>query len=92
MYEGVKNEKADAFEAFEETSLFDRETADSFRKNILAAGGIEGPMTLYVKFRGAEPKVEPLLKSGVSFFITFLLPQIECCICRIPPPRGSLPV
>lgn len=53
---------ADAFEAFKETSLFDRATADSFRKNILAAGGTEDPMTLYVRFRGAEPKVEPLLK------------------------------
>ena len=53
---------ADAFEAFKETSLFDRATADSFRKNILAAGGTEDPMTLYVRFRGTEPKVEPLLK------------------------------
>ncbi len=53
---------ADAFEAFRETSLFDQETANSFRKNILAAGGTEDPMTLYKRFRGAEPKVEPLLK------------------------------
>jgi len=53
---------ADAFEAFKETSLFDQETANSFRKNILAAGGTEDPMTLYKRFRGAEPKVEPLLK------------------------------
>lgn len=53
---------ADAFEAFKETSLFDKATADSFRKNILAAGGTEDPMTLYIRFRGAEPKVEPLLK------------------------------
>ncbi|MCJ7579140.1 MAG: M3 family metallopeptidase [Candidatus Aminicenantes bacterium] len=53
---------ADAFDAFKETSLFDQETANSFRKNILAAGGTEDPMTLYVRFRGSEPKVEPLLK------------------------------
>jgi len=53
---------ADAFDAFKETSLFDQETANSFRKNILAAGGTEDPMTLYKRFRGAEPKVEPLLK------------------------------
>ena len=53
---------ADAFEAFKETSLFDQETANSFRKNILAAGGTEDPMTLYKRFRGAEPKVESLLK------------------------------
>jgi peptidyl-dipeptidase Dcp len=53
---------ADAFEAFKETSLFDHQTAQSFRKNILAKGGTEDPMTLYKRFRGAEPKVEPLLK------------------------------
>ena len=53
---------ADAFEAFKETSLFDKETAASLRKNILATGGTEDPMTLYIRFRGAEPKVEPLLK------------------------------
>jgi len=53
---------ADAFEAFKETSLFDQETAKSFKKNILAKGGTEDPMILYKRFRGAEPKVEPLLK------------------------------
>ncbi|MEA2005829.1 MAG: M3 family metallopeptidase [Acidobacteriota bacterium] len=53
---------ADAFEAFKETSLFDQKTALAFRKNILEAGGTEAPMTLYIRFRGAEPKVEPLLK------------------------------
>lgn len=53
---------ADAFEAFKETSLFDQKTALSFRKNILERGGTEDPMKLYLRFRGAEPKVEPLLK------------------------------
>jgi peptidyl-dipeptidase Dcp len=53
---------ADAFEAFKEAGLFDRETAQSFRENILAKGGTEDPMTMYINFRGAEPKVEPLLK------------------------------
>lgn len=53
---------ADAFEAFKETSLFDQKRAQAFRKNILEAGGTEDPMTLYKRFRGAEPKVEPLLK------------------------------
>jgi len=53
---------ADAFEAFKETSLFDPETALAFRKNILERGGTEDPMVLYTRFRGAEPKVEPLLK------------------------------
>ncbi|MBU2444954.1 MAG: M3 family metallopeptidase [Bacteroidetes bacterium] len=53
---------ADAFEAFKETSLFDKKTAQSFRENILARGGTEDPMVLYLKFRGREPRVEPLLK------------------------------
>lgn len=53
---------ADAFEAFKETSLFDQKTAQAFRKNILEKGGSADPMTLYKRFRGAEPKIEPLLK------------------------------
>ncbi len=52
----------DAFEAFKETSLFDKKTAASFRRNILAKLGTEDAMTLYKRFRGREPKVEPLLK------------------------------
>ena len=54
---------ADAYEAFRETSLFDPETAKSFRENIMSRGGTEDPMTLYLRFRGAEPSVEPLLKN-----------------------------
>ncbi len=53
---------ADAFEAFKETSLFDRDTARAFRKHVLSRGGTDEPMTLYKNFRGAEPKIEPLLK------------------------------
>lgn len=57
---------ADAFEAFKETSLFDQKTAQAFRKNILEKGGSADPMTLYKRFRGAEPKIEPLLeRSGL---------------------------
>jgi len=52
----------DAFEAFKETSLFDRRTAESFRRNILARLGTEDAMTLYKRFRGREPRIEPLLK------------------------------
>jgi peptidyl-dipeptidase Dcp len=58
---------ADAFDAFKETSLFDAETAGSFRENILARGGTEDPMILYKRFRGREPSIDPLLKrSGLS--------------------------
>jgi len=53
---------SDAFQAFKETSLFDRATAGSFRRNILERGGTEEPMTLYKRFRGREPRIEALLK------------------------------
>lgn len=52
---------ADAFSLFKTNGIFDKKTADSFRKNILAAGGSEDPMTLYKRFRGSEPKIDPLL-------------------------------
>jgi len=54
---------ADAFQAFKETGdVFDRETALAFRENILARGGTDEGMTLYKKFRGKEPSIEPLLE------------------------------
>jgi len=53
---------ADAFSLFKEKGIFDRETADSFRKNILEKGGSEHPMILYKAFRGQEPTVAALLK------------------------------
>jgi peptidyl-dipeptidase Dcp len=53
---------ADAFQAFKEAGLFDKKTADRFRKYILSAGGTEDPMVLYKKFRGREPEIEPLLE------------------------------
>lgn len=53
---------ADAFEAFKDTDVFDQKTAKAFRDNILATGGSEDPMVLYIKFRGAEPKIEPILE------------------------------
>ena len=52
---------ADAFDAFRETSLFDPATALSYRQNILEKGGSEDPMELYIKFRGREPSIKPLL-------------------------------
>jgi peptidyl-dipeptidase Dcp len=53
---------ADAFEAFKEKGLFHKETATAYRKFILEKGGTEEAMELYKKFRGREPKVDPLLK------------------------------
>jgi len=53
---------ADAFSVFQEKGIFDRKTADSFRKNILEKGGSEHPMILYKAFRGQEPTPAALLK------------------------------
>ncbi|MFK7953536.1 MAG: M3 family metallopeptidase [Ekhidna sp.] len=53
---------ADAFSLFLEKGIFDKETASSFKENVLSKGGTEHPMTLYKKFRGQEPKPEALLK------------------------------
>ena len=53
---------ADAFEYFKEKGIFDKETADKFKNNILSKGGTEHPMLLYKRFRGKEPKPEALLK------------------------------
>lgn len=53
---------ADAYQAFKENGLFDRQTADLFRENVLAKGGSEDPMKLYVQFRGAIPSIQPLLE------------------------------
>ena len=58
---------ADAFSLFKERGIFDRETAESFRKNILEKGGSEHPMELYVRFRGRKPSVDALLeRSGLK--------------------------
>jgi peptidyl-dipeptidase Dcp len=53
----------DAFEAFRENGIFDRATAESFRRNILEKDGTMDPMQMYVNFRGREPQIEPLLKN-----------------------------
>ena len=53
---------ADAFEAFKEHGIFDKETAMSFRENVLSRGCTEKPMDLYVRFRGREPDTAALLR------------------------------
>lgn len=58
---------ADAFGKFKEDGIFNRETARSFRENILSKGNTEHPMTLYKRFRGKEPSIEALLKrNGIN--------------------------
>jgi peptidyl-dipeptidase Dcp len=53
---------ADAFQAFKETDIFDKETARAFRTYILSAGHTDDPMSLYKRFRGKEPEIKPLLE------------------------------
>lgn len=53
---------ADAFSLFKEKGIFNREIAESFRKNILEKGGTEDPMELYKRFRGHEPSIKALMQ------------------------------
>ena len=53
----------DAFELFKQKGIFDKETAMSFRHNVLEMGGSEEPMVLYKRFRGADPDSGALLRA-----------------------------
>ncbi|MDD2247389.1 MAG: M3 family metallopeptidase, partial [Proteiniphilum sp.] len=58
---------ADAFSVFKKNGIFNKETAASFRGNILEKGNTEDPMSLYKRFRGQEPSVEALLiRNGIE--------------------------
>ncbi|MBC34639.1 MAG: peptidase M3 [Bacteroidetes bacterium] len=61
MWSGVLDN--DGFEAFKETSLFDQETAQRFRKYVLEPNGLQDPDEMYKNFRGRAPIIEPLLRS-----------------------------
>ena len=53
---------SDAFSRFEEEGVFNSETGRAFREAILARGGSQEPMVLFVDFRGREPSTEALLR------------------------------
>ena len=53
----------DAFELFKQKGIFDKETAMSFRHNVLEMGGSDEPMDLYRRFRGADPDASALLRA-----------------------------
>lgn len=53
---------ADAFSAFVENGIFDKDTATRFRKNVLEKGGTEHPAKLYRDFRGQDPTINALLE------------------------------
>jgi len=58
---------ADAFEAFEQAGIFDGATAARFLDSILACGGGVDAMDAFVRFRGRQPDVRPLLKqTGIA--------------------------
>ncbi len=53
---------ADTWLAFKEKGIFDQNTAELYRKHVLEPGGTEDPTIMYRRFRGQDPKVEPLLE------------------------------
>lgn len=53
---------ADAFDMFRKNGILNMSIAQSFRDNILSKGDSEHPMTLYLRFKGEKPHVEPLLE------------------------------
>lgn len=58
---------ADAFAAFAHAGAFDRDTADRFRRSILAIGGSKDPLDAFIDFRGRPPELEALLtQSGIA--------------------------
>jgi oligopeptidase A len=58
---------ADAYSKFEERGVFDQKTGREFLHTVLESGGTVDAMDLFVRFRGREPSVEPLLRhSGIG--------------------------
>lgn len=57
---------ADAFSAFEEAGLDNekavKETGRRFRDTVLALGGGQPPLQVFMDFRGREPSTDPLLR------------------------------
>jgi oligopeptidase A len=55
---------ADAFAAFEEAGVFDRATAERFRRAVLATGGSRKALDAFIEFRGRAPALDALLKQA----------------------------
>lgn len=58
---------ADAFARFEEEGILNPATGMAFREAVLARGGSQDAMQLFVDFRGREPSIDALLRhSGLT--------------------------
>jgi peptidyl-dipeptidase Dcp len=58
---------ADAFSVFKKNGIFDRQTSQRLRDDILSKGGTEHPQALYRRFRGQEPTIDALLeRNGIK--------------------------
>jgi len=53
---------ADAYSAFEESGLFDRDTGRRYRREILEVGGSRDAIDSFKAFRGREPSITALLR------------------------------
>lgn len=54
--------EADAYELFEQKGIFDKKTAQSYKKNIFETGDTEDAMVLFKRFRGHTPDAKALLR------------------------------
>lgn len=54
--------EADAWELFKEKGIFDKKTAESFKKNIMESGDTEDALVLFKRFRGHNPDTKALLR------------------------------
>lgn len=67
-YKWAEMIECDAFDKFRQDGIFNRETARSWVENVLSRGGTEAPMTLYKRFRGAEPGIEAMMRrDGINW-------------------------
>ncbi len=53
---------ADAYEAFEESGIFDAATGRRYRETILETGGSRSALENFMAFRGREPRIDALLR------------------------------
>lgn len=52
---------ADVFSKFKENGIFDKATAEAFRREILSKGGTEHPAVLFRNFMGRDPNIFALM-------------------------------